>query len=163
MPQDTDWRAELRRQLPLLGHRNWIVVADSAFPAQVGTVDVVATETDHLTAVREVMDAIDAAPHVRPLVWLDVELNALTESLAPGVEQTRAGLTEALKDVPTTSVLHADLLERLSLISTTYRILVLKSSGIVPYSSVFIELDCGYWSARSEARLRQVMEQVSVS
>jgi D-ribose pyranose/furanose isomerase RbsD len=163
MPQDADWRAEFRRLLPLLGHRNWIVIADSAFPAQVGAVDVIATGEDHLVAVHEVMGAIREADHVRPLVWLDLELNALTEGLAPGVEQTRAGLTEALRDLPATSVLHADLLERISLISTTYRILVLKTTGTVPYSSVFVELDCGYWSARNENRLRQIMEQVSVS
>jgi len=28
------WRATLDDRLPLLGHRNWIVVADSAYPWQ---------------------------------------------------------------------------------------------------------------------------------
>lgn len=28
------WKKELKTQLPLLGHRNWIVVADSAYPLQ---------------------------------------------------------------------------------------------------------------------------------
>jgi len=28
------WESQLHRQLPLYGHRNWIVVADSAYPAQ---------------------------------------------------------------------------------------------------------------------------------
>lgn len=158
-----EWRAELARLLPLYGHRNWIVVADAAFPAQVGAVEVMATGEDHLTVVQEVIDAVTGAPHVRPIVWLDAELNALTEELAPGVEQTREALTQALKNVPTASVMHADLLDRLADVATTYRVLVLKTTGVVPYSSVFIELDCGYWSARSEARLRQVMEQVSVS
>lgn len=163
MPPTPDWRAELQRLLPLYGHRNWVVVADSAFPAQVGAVEVLATEEEHLAVVREVIDAAQTAAHVRPVIWLDAELNALTEELAPGVEATRAALTEALHDLPATSVLHADLLDRVSLVAETYRVLVLKTTGVVPYSSVFIELDCGYWSARSEARLRQMMEQVSVS
>jgi L-fucose mutarotase/ribose pyranase (RbsD/FucU family) len=163
MGEARDWRAELRRLLPLYGHRNWIVIADSAFPAQVGAVEILATNEEHLSVVREVLALVEDAPHVRPVVWLDVELNALTESLAPGVEQTRAALTDALKELPAASVLHMDLLERLLLVAESYRVLVLKTTGVVPYSSVFLELDCGYWSARSEARLRQLMEQVSVS
>lgn len=163
MPSALDWRAELARQLPILGHRNWIVIADSAFPAQVGAVEVLVTGEDHLDAVRAVMTAVAEAPHVRPVVWLDSELNALVEELAPGVEAVREGLTQALKDVPTASVMHLDLLERLSDASITYRVLVLKTTGVVPYSSVFIELDCGYWSTRNELRLRQMMEKVSVS
>jgi L-fucose mutarotase/ribose pyranase (RbsD/FucU family) len=163
MSSNPDWRAELRRLLPLYGHRNWIVVADSAFPAQVGAIEVLSTGEEHLAVVREVVGLVREAAHVRPVIWLDAELNALTETLAPGVEATRAALTEALQDLPATSVLHAELLERLSLVGETYRVLVLKTTGVVPYSSVFIELDCGYWSARNEARLRQMLEQVSVS
>ena len=30
----SDWKRELKALLPLYGHRNWIVVADSAYPAQ---------------------------------------------------------------------------------------------------------------------------------
>ena len=163
MPPALDWRAEFARLLPLFGHRNWIVVSDSAFPAQVGAVEILATGEDHLETVRAVMDAVSEAPHVRAVVWLDSELNALVEELAPGVEATREALTLALKDVPTASVMHLDLLERLSDVATTYRVLVLKTTGVVPYSSVFIELDCGYWSTRNEMRLRQMMEKVSVS
>lgn len=163
MPPAPDWRAELARLLPLYGHRNWIVVSDAAFPAQVGAVEIVATREDLLAVVRDVITAVGEAPHVRPVVWLDAELNALTEELAPGVEQTREALTQALRNVPTASVMHADLLDRLADVATTYQVLVLKTTGVVPYSSVFIELDCGYWSARNEAWLRQLMEKVSVS
>ena len=28
------WKSFLRQELPILGHRNWIVIADSAYPAQ---------------------------------------------------------------------------------------------------------------------------------
>jgi hypothetical protein len=27
----------------------------------------------------------------------------------------------------------------------------------IPYTSVFFELDCGYWNAEAEVRLRQAM------
>jgi hypothetical protein len=29
-----DWKEQLRDELPLLGHRNWIAVVDSAYPLQ---------------------------------------------------------------------------------------------------------------------------------
>jgi hypothetical protein len=28
----------------------------------------------------------------------------------------------------------------------------------IPYTSVFFELDCGYWNADAEQRLRQLIE-----
>jgi hypothetical protein len=32
---------------------------------------------------------------------------------------------------------------------------VIKTPSLLPYSSVFINLDCGYWSAEAEERLRR--------
>jgi len=36
-------------------------------------------------------------------------------------------------------------------------VLVLKTTMTIPYSSVFIRLDCKYWSADAEKRLRARM------
>ena len=41
--------------------------------------------------------------------------------------------------------------------ASKYAVLVLKSKTALPYSSVFIELDSGYWDRDSEDRLRQEM------
>jgi hypothetical protein len=38
-----------------------------------------------------------------------------------------------------------------------YRVLVLKTTMTIPYSSVFIRLDCKYWGAEDEKRLRAKM------
>ena len=35
-----------------------------------------------------------------------------------------------------------------------FRVLLLKTTLALPYTSVFVELDCGYWSAEAEAALR---------
>jgi len=35
-----------------------------------------------------------------------------------------------------------------------YKILVLKTDQTVPYTSVFIKLDCGYWNEGKEKRFR---------
>ncbi len=39
----------------------------------------------------------------------------------------------------------------------TFHILVLKTRMTIPYTSVFIRLECGYWSADAEKRLRAAM------
>jgi hypothetical protein len=38
--------------------------------------------------------------------------------------------------------------------SRQFHVLVLKTRMAIPYTSVFIRLDCKYWSADAEARLR---------
>jgi hypothetical protein len=35
--------------------------------------------------------------------------------------------------------------------------LIVKTDMTIPYTSVFFELDCGYWNAEAEQRLRQAM------
>jgi hypothetical protein len=152
-----NWRERFRELLPVFGHRNWILVADAAFPAQVGA-EVVATGEDHLEVVNEVLQAVRDAPHLRPLVRLDAELDSLPEPTVPGLKATRGSLHRAVEGLEVSSVLHADLLERLAQVAQTYRVLVLKTSGLVPYSTVFIELDCGYWGPDQEALLRRAME-----
>ena len=156
---DRPWREAFHHLLPLLGHRNWILIADAAYPAQTGATEVVATGEDHLAVVREVLDALRSAPHVRPVVYLDRELDYVTEDLAPGADATRAGLAETLRNLGPTPVLHAELIERLGQVAESFRVLVLKTTGVVPYSSVFVELDCGYWSPENEAELRRRMTE----
>ena len=33
-PSKPDWKTQLSERIALYGHRNWIVIADSAYPAQ---------------------------------------------------------------------------------------------------------------------------------
>ena len=84
MPGSAGWRSQLRDDLPLYGHRNFIVVADAAYPLQVnpGIRTVVATE-DHLEVVDAVLAAVDGSAHVRPIVWLDAELDHVAEADGP--------------------------------------------------------------------------------
>lgn len=151
------WKKQFRQVLPELGHRNWILIADSAYPAQTGSVEVVSTGEDHIDLVSWVLKELADAAHVRPVAFLDAELSALTDELAPGVSETRQALANALAVCGSTAVLHEELIARLSATAQNFQVLVLKSTGVVPYSSVFIELDCGYWAPENEAELRLLM------
>lgn len=149
------WRDRLRRSLPRLGHRNVIVVADMAYPASAAAgTEIVWTNEDAPTVLREVLDEIGRAPHLRPAIALDAELDALTDADAPGVSAFRASLATTLDTLPARRVPHADLLAELDAAARSWKVLVLKTNSILPYSSVFLTLDCGYWSAERESALR---------
>jgi len=56
-------------------------------------------------------------------------------------------------------ILHDIVFVEIKKASELFYILVLKSDELIPYSSVFIELDCKYWSPEKEAALRSKMKQ----
>ena len=95
--QAADWREKLTKELPLLGHRNWIVVADSAYPAQSRAgIETIVTEADQLEVVKAVFAAIDKSHHVRPIVFTDAELKRVPEQHAKGITSYREELGKLL-------------------------------------------------------------------
>lgn len=154
------WQQKVQQQLPLLGHRNWIVIADSAFPFQTSPgIETIETGADQMVVVDYVLQAIKGSKHVRPLVHLDKELQFVSDKASPGADQYRKELQKRIAGLPTDYPLHADLLQTLDDVGKTYHILMLKTRLTIPYTSVFLQLDCGYWSAESEAGLREAMKQ----
>lgn len=155
----TDWQGKVNQELPLMGHRNWIVIVDSAYPLQTSSgVETVDTGSDQLAVLDYVLNAIKSSKHVRPLVHTDAELRFVPESEAPGVSQYRDQLKARLAGIPVDSILHQTLIDRLNETGNSFHVLVLKTNMTIPYTSVFLQLDCRYWSAESEARLRAVMK-----
>ena len=153
------WRDLLESELPVLGHRNWVVVADSAFPAYTRPgITVVAAGEDHFKVLTEVLQAIDESPHIRPHIFLDRELDYVAEADAPGMEACQNRLMEALAGRDARPILHQELIDKLDEVAGTFRVLMLKTTSALPYTSVFIELDCGYWTKEGEARMREKMK-----
>jgi hypothetical protein len=153
------WTDSLAAALPALGHRNWIVVADSAFPLQIAPgIETIVTGEDHFAVLGTVLKAVDGAKHIRPNIWLDKELAFVTEDLAPGADEARRRLDEALQGRGARPVLHEELIARLDQAGRTFKIVMVKTTLAVPYTSVFLELDCGYWPAENEAKMRERMK-----
>jgi hypothetical protein len=153
------WTDTLAGYLPALGHRNWIVVADSAFPLQISPgIETIVTGEDHFAVLAKVLKAVDGAKHIRPKVWLDKELAFVPEELAPGADEARRRLDEALKGRGAMPVLHEDLIARLDQAGKTFKIVMVKTTLAVPYTTVFLELDCGYWGPADEAKMREKMK-----
>src|SRR4051812_22270600 len=157
-PPEQSWRTRLNDELPLLGHRNWIAVVDSAYPLQTSAgVETIETNADQLDVVRTVLDQVSKAKHVRPVIFTDAELKIVPESDAAGVTAYRASLSNLLAKTEPQSLPHEEIISKLDEAGKTFHVLVLKTNMTIPYSSVFIRLECGYWSADAEKRLREKM------
>ena len=149
------WESCLARMMPLFGHRNWIVVADAAYPAQSNPgIETTFTGSDHTEVLVKVLSAIAASSHVRANIYLDAELQLVTEKDAPGVSAVRGEIVRHLAATNTRSLAHEQIITRLDEAGKLFRILILKSTLTIPYTSVFLELDCGYWSEAAEKSLR---------
>jgi hypothetical protein len=159
LAQDT-WRSTLQKRLPLYGHRNWIVVADSAYPLQSnpGIETILSTESQ-VETVRHVLDAVTKAPHIRPVVYTDNELKFVPEEDALGIAAYRhllSGLFEKyLPDQKPQTIPHEEIIKKLDEASKTFNVLIVKTNMVLPYTSVFFELRAGYWSDEAEKRMRQ--------
>ena len=155
-----NWQNVLAEQLPLLGHRNWVVVADSAYPWQTSAgIETIYTNQDQLSVLREVMSQLKRQKHVQPIIMLDKELDSVPEDLAPGVSTYRKDLAGVLGDVVPQKMLHEQIIAKLDETGKTFHVLLLKTNLTIPYTSVFLQLDCGYWGAAKEAKLRSLMGQ----
>ncbi len=155
----TGWQARLKQELPKLGHRNWIVVADSAYPQHnTSGIETLVTGKDQLEVLEIVLAEIGKTPHVRPVVLLDQELDFVPEAEEPGMTAYRTSLRALLKDKTVRVEPHEAILGRLDRTSQMFNVLLLKTTMTLPYTSVFLELDCAYWNPDQEKRLRQALK-----
>ena len=154
---DADWQARLRAELPLLGHRNWIVIADAAYPKQSSPgIETIYTGAGQVEVLETVLKAVSDAPHVFPVALLDKELASVPEQHALGVESYRRRLDETLKGQKVAVIVlpHEDIIDKLGDASSKFKVMLLKTDMTIPYTSVFLRLECGYWNAEKEKALR---------
>jgi D-ribose pyranose/furanose isomerase RbsD len=154
------WQTEFQQKLPLLGHRNWILVVDKAFPLQSAQGMMVINTGEQLPIVlEEVMGSISKSKHVKPIVFTDLELNYISEDLSPGVDSVKKSILSSLNGYKVNTILHNEVFAKLDTASRLFNVVVLKTESTIPYSSVFIQLDCAYWDNSKEVKLRKKMEE----
>lgn len=154
------WKEKLNEILPLLGHRNWILIVDKSFPLQ-STVGTISLNTgDPLTEVLTyTLSRIAATSHVKPIIYMDRELEYMTENLSAGAEELKARMEMIFRQAgykPDT-IPHEEVFGRLEAASKLFQVVILKTECRIPYTSVFLELDCGYWDSDRETTLRAMM------
>ena len=155
------WQEEFGKTLPFLGHRNWILVVDKAFPLQTADGMTCLDSQEALPVVlQKVLGEVSKATHIKPLVYLDQELNYMSDELCAGTDCLKAQIKEAIKEAGVENVseiLHDKIFTKLDAASKLFSVVVIKTECLIPYSSIFIELDCGYWNAEKEAKLRSMI------
>jgi len=73
------------------------------------------------------------------------------------VSEYRRQMGDILRGHEVQSALHEKLIAQLGDAGQTFHVLVLKTKLTVPYSSVFIRLNCKYWATDAETRMRARM------
>lgn len=157
--EQVNWKQQLNKELPLLGHRNWILVVDKAFPMQSSSgMEVINTDENMLSVLKYTLEKINASSHVKPIIYTDREINYITEAQVSGSGDYKTQLKSALGKLPVQSLLHDSVFVKMDASSKLFKVLILKTNETIAYSSVFIQLDCAYWNSENEIQLRDAMK-----
>lgn len=151
-----NWQGAVDRQAGQLGYRNWIVISEASFPAhsrqgvrQVNSPESVPATLDY------VLKALERTENVRPQIYVTRELRSVENDFAPGMDDFRKKLEASLHGHETTELDQQSLLTLMEDASRSFDVLVIRTPTALPYSSVFLELQPGYWDVDSETRLRE--------
>jgi len=149
------WQAAVDRQAAQLGYRNWIVIAEASYPAQnrPGLRQVVA-DVEIPEALDYVLHALERTENLRPRAYLTRELRSVENDFAPGIDNMRKRINEALHGHEAAELEQQSLMTLLEDTGRSFDVLVIRTRSAMPYASVFLELQPGYWDEASEARLR---------
>ena len=156
----SNWKQVLQERMPLYGHRNWVVVADSAYPAQAcDGIETIVADADQTAVLERVLAELRESKHVKPTVYIDQELRFVEEQDAPGISGYRDRLDNLLEGFTAKVLPHEEIISKLNRAGGTFCVLMIKTNMTIPYTSVFLEFDCGYWNAEAENRLRTKMKR----
>lgn len=153
-----DWKDELKSQIPFLGHRNWIVITDMAYPLQTKPgIKTFFADESYIDILTFVYNEIEKAPHIKPIIYQDKELSVLADCDAKGLDKVKKDMNKLLgKKV--VSLPHEELIKRLDEVSQMFSVIIIKSNLTIPYTSTFFELDCNYWDGERQESLDKRMK-----
>lgn len=154
------WINNLNQEVTRLGAKNWIVVSDAAYamPNDLN-VRTVMVDTDIDEALEMLFQQMESLGHVWARSYKLREFDHLNEELAPGVNGLKTRLNKVLSYRKTQQISFKTAEALLQTAAQDYQVLVIKTNTAYPYSSVYLELDSGYWTAESEQSLREKMSE----
>ena len=154
------WRDELAMRTSQLGYRNWIVIAEASFPAHSRPgVRQVTADQEIPAVVDEVLRTLERTEHVTPRIFVSREMRAVENDYAPGIDDFRKRLETAMHAHETTELEHQSLMTLMEDTTKSFEVLVIRTPTALPYTSVFMELQPGYWNADSESALREKLDR----
>jgi L-fucose mutarotase/ribose pyranase (RbsD/FucU family) len=155
IPASKNWQTEVENTIKLFGHRNWIVVADGAYPKQSNpAIKTITVEANQLEVVQFVQESIEKTAHVQANIFVDKEMDFVAEKDAKGIDNYRLELKKMLNSKNLNTKLHEEIIGELDKSAELFDVLIIKTKLAIPYTSVFFQLECGYWNAEAENNLR---------
>ena len=134
--------------MPTLGHRNWIVITDMAYPWQSGSgITTLFAEEPYTAVLQEVKQMIDQSHHVFAHIYRDKELSYLRAKM------------DSICGNDVQSVPHEELIARLDAAGRLYNVIIIKTPLTMPYTTTFFQLDCAYWNGDQQQKLDQKMAE----
>ncbi len=153
------WSQQIDQELHQLGYQNWVVIADASFPVSSRPgVKTIFIEEEVPLVLESVLYSLEERSHCIPRVILSEETKAITNEMAPGIEEWKRLVKYELHGREPRYMMHRTLMLLLEGSQANYSMLVIKTQTALPYSSVFIELDSGYWDHQAEGELRRRMK-----
>ena len=157
LPNTESWELQLFEKMPYLGHRNWIVITDMAYPWQSGNgITTLYANEPYPHVLASVKKMIDNSPHVFAHVYRDKELSFLTDEDVEGISSLRTEMDRICGD-EVQSVPHEELIARLDEAGRLYNVVIIKTPLTMPYTTTFFQLDCAYWNGDQQKKLDQKM------
>ena len=145
--------------MPTLGHRNWIVITDMAYPWQSGSgITTLFAEEPYTAVLQEVKQMIDQSHHVFAHIYRDKELSYLTDEDVEGISSLRAKM-DSICGNDVQSVPHQQLIARLDEAGRLYNVIIINTPLTMPYTTTFFQLDCAYWNGAQQQKLDQKMAE----
>lgn len=137
IPESNNWQTEIENTIQLFGHRNWIVIADGAYPKQSNpAIKTITVDTNQLEVVRFVNEQIKKSTHVRANIFVDKEMVFVAEKDAKGIEKYRLELNKILEATKVQTMLHEDIIGELDESAKLFDVLIIKTNLSIPYTSV---------------------------
>lgn len=153
-----EWQTALQSRLSAFGHRNWILIVDKAFPMQNGYgITYINSNEKLLQVLTYTLGEIKNAEHVKPIIFQDKELSFISEAQSKGVGELRESLKKVFGEQKVQQIMHDSIFLKMDEAAKLFNVLVIKTNETIPYSSVFLQLDCAYWNDESEKMLRSKM------
>jgi hypothetical protein len=72
----------------------------------------------------------------------------------PGVADIRDEIARTFDQTRLSSIPHAQVLSDIHEVGKTFRILLIKTNSTIPYTSVYMRLDCGYMTDEVDHQIR---------
>lgn len=139
-----------------MGAGNWVIISESSFPVHSGRgVRTVSVNGEIPEVLDFLVDHYDHSQDVTPIFNTARELPFINHQRAPGIDEYQELLDQSFHGHTVREMDHESLALLAQRTSEKFTVLVIKTTTALPYSSVFIELDTGYWDRDSEDSLRK--------